>query len=120
MSAIRQVKLDSPGETRALLDRSRTSVVSILCSPPVGNRPAFGERGEMNAPHVTRMIRTRQWKLCVDAHGPQELYDLENDPDEKRNVAAEPSTAAVRGRLFEQLRRHMRDVGDKDAGQFEK
>lgn len=35
-----------------------------------------------------RMIRTKQWKYVYrHSHGPHELYDLLNDPDERQNLA---------------------------------
>jgi arylsulfatase A-like enzyme len=43
-----------------------------------------------------RMIRTREWKYVHRyAYGPHELYDLKADPDERRNVVGEESSAAV-------------------------
>jgi choline-sulfatase len=47
----------------------------------------------------TRMVRTRDWKL-VRRHpdGPDELWDLANDPDERRNLIADPAQA---GRIRE-------------------
>jgi arylsulfatase A-like enzyme len=39
-----------------------------------------------------RMIRTEEWKYVYrHAHGPHELYDLVNDPDERANLIAESS-----------------------------
>jgi len=39
----------------------------------------------------TRMIRTREWKYVHRyPYGPHELYDLVNDPDERRNLVEEP------------------------------
>lgn len=40
----------------------------------------------------TRMIRSASWKYILrSGDGPEELYDLDNDPDERRNLAAEQS-----------------------------
>jgi arylsulfatase A-like enzyme len=41
-----------------------------------------------------RMIRTAEWKYAYrHAHGPHELYDLVNDPDERSNLAGAPDRA---------------------------
>jgi arylsulfatase A-like enzyme len=38
-----------------------------------------------------KMARTRKWKLnYYPGHG-EELYDLENDPHEERNLAGDPA-----------------------------
>ena len=50
-----------------------------------------------------KMVRTRRWKYVTDpslasglgAHADDELYDLENDPWELRNVAQDPKNAEV-------------------------
>ena len=54
----------------------------------------------------TRMIRTQDWKYVHRyPDGPHELYDLVNDPDERRNLIDEPEQAAriieMKGRLEE-------------------
>lgn len=43
-----------------------------------------------------KMVRTKRWKLnYYPGHG-EELYDLENDPHEERNLAADPEHRATR------------------------
>lgn len=47
-----------------------------------------------------RMIRAGRWKL-VYYHGyPPQLFDLESDPDESRDLAAEPAQAEIRATLL--------------------
>lgn len=77
-------------------------------------RPAFGERGRLDGPNPApaRMIRTRQWKLCFQPRGEKELFDLQKDPDELHNIAADPSNAPVVRELSAQLQEHMRAVDD--------
>jgi arylsulfatase A-like enzyme len=42
-----------------------------------------------------RMVRTQEWKYVYrHAHGPHELYDLVDDPDERTNLANEPDQQA--------------------------
>ncbi len=52
-----------------------------------------------------KMIRTRRWKYNHYPEGYEELYDLEADPKEKRNLAAtERGTATeLRGRILDWL-----------------
>ena len=40
-------------------------------------------------------IRTERWRFIRYADGSEELYDLQNDPHEWANLAAEPSSATV-------------------------
>ena len=52
----------------------------------------------------TRMIRTPAWKLTLrHPYGPDELYNLEDDPEEKQNVFYQPKFAATRSDLRKKL-----------------
>jgi arylsulfatase A-like enzyme len=62
-------------------------------------------------------VRTERHKLIYyyePAPGPQEweLFDLEADPKELRNVYGDPAYAAVTGELKAELRRLRSQVGD--------
>jgi arylsulfatase A-like enzyme len=94
------------------------SLRPFLDGAPADDRPVFGERGDVEKPSVSRMIRTRQWKLCLLPKGENELFDLQKDPDEIHNRAAEPALAAVVARLTAQLVEHMRAVGDPAVERF--
>lgn len=51
-----------------------------------------------------RMIRTRQWKYVHRyPYGPNELYDLANDPGEAENLAEDPDQAERRNALRARL-----------------
>lgn len=77
-----------------------------------GYDAVFAERGEPTSTGAARMVRTREWKLCLLPRGDHELFDLRKDPDETRNVFADPANAAVVKDLKERMRRHMAAVGD--------
>ena len=57
-----------------------------------------------------------QWKWHYQyVFGPrpaEELYDLRTDPDQIRNVAADPKYAAERARLAEELKKRLTEFGD--------
>ena len=69
-------------------------------------------RDDSNRDHVvvfdeyggTRMIRTETWKYIHRfSDGPNELYDLENDPDERANLAGDGGYAGRRRSLLGEL-----------------
>ena len=46
------------------------------------------------------MVRTSRWKLGIYGDGDGELYDLDDDPSELRNLFHEAAYADVRSELF--------------------
>lgn len=61
-----------------------------------------------------RMIRTDQWKLVRNprGNGMDELYDLQNDPGELRNLARDPKSQKVRLELQERLTAWQKSIDD--------
>jgi arylsulfatase A-like enzyme len=61
----------------------------------------------------TRAVQTRRWKL-VQRHpdGPDELYDLLDDPGERRNLIDEPDHADIRASLRTRLQDFFRRYAD--------
>jgi arylsulfatase A-like enzyme len=51
----------------------------------------------------TRMARDSRYKLVLRANGPNELYDLDNDPGEQNNRADDPEFIGVRADLTREL-----------------
>ena len=78
----------------------------------------FGERGDLSKTELSRMIRTRQWKLNLHPAGQKELFDLLKDPDEIHNLAGDAAQATTIRQLSEQLREHMRIIGDPAVSKF--
>jgi uncharacterized sulfatase len=71
------------------------------------------------SPTKAWLIRNREdprWKWHFDhAFGPrpaEELYDLRRDPDQIRNVAADPAHAAAKAELAARLMRELTAAGD--------
>ena len=50
-----------------------------------------------------KMVRTRRWKYNYYANGQAELYDLQNDPHEQHNLAADPAHKPVVEELSKRL-----------------
>ena len=96
------------------------SLVPLLEGADVPWRDAFlYEYYEYPAGHCVRKnrgIRTARWKLIHFFEQPQEweLYDLESDPDETRNLAGEGSFAAIEASLRERMGELRRELGDSD------
>jgi len=80
------------------------SLMQIVAAPDDHERIAFSEYHAAGAISGVYMLRTDRYKYLHYAGGyDPELYDLKADPEELRNVAAEPSYAEALNGLKEQL-----------------
>ena len=52
-------------------------------------------------------------EVLLRANGASQLYHLEKDPGETKNLMAEPSARAAREKLYARLGRWMRETGDR-------
>lgn len=77
------------------------SLVPLLLGEKALERDAiFSESVVLNEPeHAGCMIRTGRWKYNMYLDGSEELYDLEYDPKEWRNLANDASVRSVRDEL---------------------
>ncbi len=77
----------------------------------------FGEYYGKQAWRVPiRMVRTERWKYVRYRTDGEELYDLQSDPGELRNLARDSNAAAERTRLSDELDDWMRRTADPFPG----
>ncbi|TFF94011.1 MAG: DUF4976 domain-containing protein, partial [Promethearchaeota archaeon] len=58
------------------------------------------------------MIRTQEWKLVIRDKGKEELYNLQEDPDELTNLIESKDYSQVQSRLKEKLLRWYLNTSD--------
>lgn len=63
-----------------------------------------------------RMLRDKRFKYVYSPSGVDELYDLENDPGELRNLICEAETISERDRLMNQMTEVMKEIRDPLSG----
>jgi len=83
------------------------------------DRPGFCERGKL-WPRASRMIRTRRRKYAVHGNKRRELFDLENDPHEVKNLSGSSTHQSRVADLHKKLRRHMKETTDPVLDKFPK
>jgi len=70
----------------------------------VGDKLDWGEEITFHEYENTRTVRTPKWKFTRRfPDGPDDLYDLQNDPGERRNLIDQPQRAAVQRALKTRL-----------------
>ena len=63
--------------------------------------------------HFQRMVRTDKYKMILYPHvGEQQLFDIENDPEEMVNLIENDEYAAVKVEMFNLLLAQQKEVGD--------
>ena len=79
---------------------------------PAPDRPAVAEYHDGGSPCGLFMLRLGRWKLVYYAEGnPPQLFDLEQDPRELEDLAADPS----RQMILAQLRETLHSIVDPEA-----
>lgn len=62
-----------------------------------------------------RMVRTREWKYVHRyAYGPNELYDLKNDPSEQFDLAGDPERQTIENEMRQRLTEWFSRYADPD------
>ena len=80
------------------------------------DRAAWGAEGER---HFQRLIRTQQWKYSYHSVGDSQLYNLQDDPGETKNLIDEQSFLSEKRRLHRGLFRWMQETNDPRAHEIE-
>lgn len=68
--------------------------------------------------HSSRMLRIGKYKYIFNCGSIDELYNLEEDPDEMRNLSAEESSASLISGMRNRMLEILKDKGDPLAEQF--
>lgn len=91
-----------------------SSLKGIVENPGVSWRDAtFAEfNGDQSRAYPSRAIFTGRYKYIYHFSAGEELYDLQEDPQETRSLAADPKLCALKSELRERLIRWMRETDD--------
>ncbi|QYU71243.1 sulfatase-like hydrolase/transferase [Leptolyngbya sp. 15MV] len=81
-----------------------------LANAPEEDRVALSQL-HTNTPHGFTMLRTRRHKYVHYVNAPPQLFDLESDPEELRDLAADPAHAT----LLREMEARLRTMLDPDA-----
>lgn len=95
----------------------RSLLPAVRDQKPVGHEAVFAEwhqSGKVVTP--IRMVRSGRWKYTEYLKIGSELYDLEADPHELRNLAGQAEYAAIEREMRARLEGHVRGTGDPFYG----
>ena len=100
--------LDAAGADHLEVDRGLSLVPKI----ETGSDSPDAQQGKgvvFSEVNLHSMARTEQFKMTIDSltRKPLELYDLENDPDELRNLVNEPRLLGVRDQFLAEYFSHL-------------
>ncbi|MCX7013536.1 MAG: sulfatase-like hydrolase/transferase, partial [Candidatus Sumerlaeota bacterium] len=90
----------------------RPAIETGTCATPDA---AFCERGGAGRGAWGRMVRTKKAKYSIFSDGRRELFDLQNDPNEMRDLGAEPQAQALRDEMHALLMAHLERTQDAVA-----
>ena len=64
--------------------------------------------------YTQRIAITQRFKYVFNGFDFDEMYDLDQDPQELHNTYGDPASAGIVKKLKEELRRLKKEVGDQD------
>ncbi len=88
-------------------ERPGRSLFDIADEPADPDRPVFGEYHAMRSPSAAYFLREGRYKYHYYVGFDAELYDLEADPEETVNLAADPAHAGLAARFEAKLRERL-------------
>ena len=92
-------------------------LIDAAATPQDSRVSVFGEyHGEEWGLYSQRMVRTANAKFVYSPHGTDEIYDLEQDPHELRNLVADPSAARLARELEAEMLAWMQRTQDPLEG----
>jgi uncharacterized sulfatase len=102
--------------SRALLDGRWHYIRHYYPHRPVLQHGTYSEVGhlwkELRRLHAAGQLSGPARELMADVKPPEELYDLQSDPHQVRNLAADPAHHATLASLRDRLRRRIIDIRD--------
>lgn len=96
--------MDAAGLQAGDADLPGQSLFAIAAAADDASRPVFSEYHAMRSPSGAYMVRQGGYKYIAYVGYEAELFDLENDPEETRNLAADPAYRSIRADLDAGLR----------------
>jgi len=91
----------------------RSLVPLLTGEEPDGQRDElFTQMNGVELYYSQRIMRVGRYKYIFNGFDEDELYDLEADPAERRNLAADPALEPVKRRLIRRLWEYARDTED--------
>jgi choline-sulfatase len=96
--------MDAAGLQAVDTDLPGRSLFEIAAAADDPGRPVFSEFHAMRSPSGAYMLRQGDYKFISYVGYEAELFDLANDPQETRNLAADPAFASVLADLDARLR----------------
>jgi choline-sulfatase len=97
--------MEALGAEPLAADLPGRSLFAIADEPDDPERPVFSEYHAVGAISGMLMLRKGKWKLVHYPGYASQLFDLEADPDEAHDKAADPAFADVLAKLEAELRK---------------
>lgn len=106
----------APAGPAEAVDAGAAPAADAADAPALRVGEAFAEFHGQRLRYTQRVLWRDRWKYVYNGFAEDELYDLEADPHERRNLAADPAHAATLRALAARLWGIVRDTDDRTLG----